>query len=163
MLHHENDDGSGYPDGKTSAEISQNAKLIGLADRYCAYVSARNYRRSVLPDQALRNMFVDKQHPIDAVLAEQFILQLGNYPPGSLVRLQNGEVGVVTERNTGPGGLHVHALRDAAGIAIPPAALAFAARRSTSEPEFAIAEALHEDQAGVRFSMKNVWGEQASL
>lgn len=163
MLHHENDDGSGYPDGKTSDEISQNAKLIGLADRYCAYVSARNYRRSILPDQALRNMFVDKPHPIDAALAEQFILQLGNYPPGSLVRLQNGEVGVVTERNSGPGGLHVHALRDASGIAIPAAALPFAARRSTSEPEFAIAEALHEDQAGVRFSMKNVWGEQASL
>ncbi|MET3131401.1 hypothetical protein AAKU55_001663 [Oxalobacteraceae bacterium GrIS 1.11] len=161
ILHHENDDGSGYPDGKTSAEITQNAKLIGLADRYCAQVSARNYRRSILPDLALCNLFQDAAHPIDAALAEQFILQLGKYPPGSLVRLQNGEIGVVTGRHDGAA--EVHALSDAAGLAIPAAALPFAALRSTSDAQYAIAEALHEDQAGVRFSMKNIWGEQARL
>ncbi|MFM9434480.1 HD-GYP domain-containing protein (c-di-GMP phosphodiesterase class II) [Janthinobacterium sp. CG_23.3] len=159
MLHHENDDGSGYPGGKTSDEITQNAKLIGLADRYCAHVSARNYRRSVLPDQALHKIFLNTEYKIDPALAEQFVLRLGKYPPGSLVRLRNGEVGVVTAAS----GSHVHALRDAAGIVIPAALLASAPLRSTSEPEFAIAEALHEDQAGVRFSMKNVWGDQARL
>ncbi|MDC8760389.1 HD-GYP domain-containing protein [Janthinobacterium fluminis] len=163
MLHHENDDGSGYPDGKTSEEITENAKLIGLADRYCAHVSARNYRRSMLPEQALRNIFIDSAQQIDPGLAEQFVRQLGHYPPGSLVRLHNGEIGVVTGRAGERGGVRVHALRDAAGLAIPAAALPFAAQRSTSEPEFAIAEALHEDQAGVRFSMKNIWGEQARL
>lgn len=162
MLHHENDDGSGYPDGKTAADITQNAKLIGLADRYCAHVSARNYRRSVLPDQALRKIFIENAHQIDPALAEQFVRQLGRFPPGSLVRLHNGEIGVVTQRESGDS-TRVHALRDAAGIAIPAAALAQAPLRSTGEPEFAIAEALHEDQAGVRFSMKNIWGDQARL
>src|SRR5471030_2617466 len=53
LLHHENDDGSGYPSGVASPGVTLNAKLISLADRYCAQVSARNYRSSILPDQAL--------------------------------------------------------------------------------------------------------------
>lgn len=163
MLHHENDDGSGYPSGKTSAEITQNAKLIALADRYCAHVSARNYRRSVLPDQALNSLFLDPTQPIDPLLAQQFVLQLGKYPPGSLVRLENGEIGVVVERQGRDRALRVHALRDAGGVAIPADALPFAARRSTTEPGFGIIESLHEDAAAVRFSMKHVWGDLARL
>ena len=163
MLHHENDDGSGYPDGKTSEEISENAKLIGLADRYCAQVSARNYRRSILPDQALRHLFVERPHPVAPALAEQFMRQLGEFPPGSLVRLQNGEIGVVSRRGDQAGELHVHALRDASGLPIPAIALPSAPLRSTGEPEFAIAQAVHEDEVAVRFSMKHIWGDLASL
>jgi response regulator RpfG family c-di-GMP phosphodiesterase len=43
-MHHENDEGSGYPAGIASPEVTRNAKLLSLADRYCAQVSARNYR-----------------------------------------------------------------------------------------------------------------------
>jgi hypothetical protein len=49
LLHHENDDGTGYPQGRLGDEISQNAKLIGLADRYCAFVSARIVRARLVP------------------------------------------------------------------------------------------------------------------
>ncbi len=157
LLHHENDDGSGYPDGKLGADIPQNAKLIGLADRYCAHVSARNYRRSILPDLALRNLFVENALPIDPALADQFIRQLGKYPPGSLVRMENGEIGVVTRR-LGADTLTVHALLAADGAALPEPTL-----RSTTEPACGIAEALHEDHARVRFSMRQIWGERASL
>ena len=157
LLHHENDDGSGYPEGKLGDEIPQNAKLIGLADRYCAHVSARNYRRSLLPSIALRNLFVDGDAPVDPVLASLFVEQIGKYPPGSLVRLANGEVGVVAHRGAG-GQVTVHALRTADGKTLPAAAI-----RHCAEPEYAIDEALHEDQVGVRFSMKHIWGELASL
>lgn len=160
LLHHENDDGSGYPAGVTRPEVTQNAKLINLADRYCAQVSARNYRRSILPDQALRALCEDQQHAVDPLLARHFVEQLGKYPPGCLVRLANGEIGVVTRRVTLPDGdeLHVHSLRDAAGVPLPTAAV-----RRTSDADCAIAEALSEDQAAIRFSMKQVWGAQASL
>ncbi|MBJ7313574.1 HD-GYP domain-containing protein [Rugamonas sp. CCM 8940] len=158
LLHHENDDGSGYPAGVASPQVTQNAKLISLADRYCAQVSARNYRRSVLPDQAMRNLLEENVPPLDPVLAEHFAHQLGNYPPGCLVRLQNGEVGVVTQRRADDGALGVRCLRGAAG-----ATLADAPLRSTGDNDCAIAEVLSEDQAGVRFSMKQIWGVQASL
>ncbi|NRR31879.1 HD domain-containing protein [Oxalobacteraceae bacterium] len=158
LLHHENDDGSGYPSGVTSPQVTQNAKLLSLADRYCAQVSARNYRRSILPDQALRNLTLDSSAATDHALAAVFEQELGMYPPGCLVRLHNGEVAVVTQRKIGEQTLCVHSLRDPNGAPLQPAAL-----RQTHAEGYGIAEVLSEDQANVRFSMKQIWGVQASL
>ncbi|USX12055.1 HD domain-containing protein [Oxalobacteraceae bacterium OTU3CAMAD1] len=158
LLHHENDEGSGYPAGIASPQVTFNAKLLSLADRYCAQVSARNYRRSVLPDQALRNLMDDKGSPVDPALAQHFRRELGDFPPGCLVRLATGEIGVVSHRLAGGDELHVHCLRDAAGAALPPAE-----QRRAAGDRHAIAEALSEDDAAIRFSMKQIWGPQASL
>ena len=157
MMHHENENGAGYPDGRRGDEIPQNAKLISLADRYCAFVSARNYRRSLLPDLALHNLFVACETPVDLSLAAHFISQLGAYPPGCLVRLENGETGVVTHRQPHDR-LDVVVLRDTDGQLLP-APLA----RRTEQANCAITQALHEDEAGLRFNMKQIWGELAAL
>ena len=160
LLHHENDAGTGYPAGVASPEVTQNAKLLSMADRYCAQVSARNYRCSVLPDKALQNLLDDPVIPVDQALAQHFVRELGTYPPGCLVRLQNGEIGVVTQRaaNAGNSGLGVHSLRDPAGALLQPAT-----PRHTADTDCAIAAVLSEDEASVRFSMKQVWGPLASL
>lgn len=167
LLHHENDDGSGYPAGVASPEVTLNAKLLSLADRYCAQVSARNYRRSILSDQALRNLRDDRDSPVDVHLFHIFSNELGDYPPGCLVRLVNGETAVVSRRGGDgdsdhgsrhrDGALHVHSLRDAAGAALTPPLL------RTAQGDHAIAAALGEDEAAIRFSMKQIWGLQASL
>jgi len=158
LLHHENDDGSGYPQGRLGDEISQNAKLIGLADRYCAFVSARNYRRSLLPPQALGKLACDKEMPVDPAVVAHFSFEIGPYPPGTLVRLQNNEIGVVSRRPDAGGALRVHVLRAADGSPLPLAEL-----RQTFEEGCEVAEALHEDQAKVRFTMQHIWGEAASI
>jgi hypothetical protein len=74
------------------------------------------------------------------------------------VRLANGESGVVTQRDAGDGVVEVHCLRDRAGKSFPATV-----HRRTSEPECSIAEVLSEDQAELRFSMKQIWGAQAAL
>lgn len=51
--HHERFDGSGYPDGLLGEEISIGARILGLADAYDALTSARSYRQSFTPVQAL--------------------------------------------------------------------------------------------------------------
>lgn len=158
MLHHENDDGTGYPEGRLGNEISQNAKLIGLADRYCAFVSARNYRRSLLPPAALEKLATEHEMPVDPAVIAHFTEQIGAYPPGTLVRLENGELGVVSARKNSAGALGVHVLRAADGSPFPLAEL-----RATDEPDCAIEQALHEDNAKLRFTMKHIWGELASL
>lgn len=158
LLHHENDDGSGYPAGKLGDEISQNAKLIGLADRYCAFVSARNYRRSLLPPMALERLGAGNEMPYDQIVLGHFATQIGAYPPGTLVRLENAELGVVSRRAQDGAGMGVHVLRAADGKP-----LLTAEERFTGTPGCAIAEALHEDHAKLRFPMKQVWGELASL
>ena len=156
LLHHENDDGSGYPEGRMGDEIAQNAKLIGLADRYCAFVSARNYRRSLVPPEALARLRAERAMPVDPAVLAHFARELGAYPPGTLVRLANGETGVVLWRGTPE--VHVCSLRDADGRMLTPEV-----HRNTDVAEHAIEEALHEDQARLRFTMKQVWGELASL
>jgi HD-GYP domain-containing protein (c-di-GMP phosphodiesterase class II) len=158
MLHHENDDGTGYPEGRLGNEISQNAKLIGLADRYCAFVSARNYRRSLLPPAALQKLATEHEMPVDPAVIAHFTEQIGAYPPGTLVRLDNGELGVVSARMDAAGVQRVHVLRAADGSPFPLAEL-----RNTGEAGCAIVEALHEDQARLRFTMKHIWGELAGL
>ena len=158
LLHHENDDGSGYPEGRLGDQISQNAKLIGLADRYCAFVSARNYRCSLLPPEALARLSVDVAMPVDPALVAQFGEQVGAYPPGTLVSLNNGSTAVVSARRGPDGGLPLHVLRSAQGNALPAPE-----PRSSADDGHGIEQALHEEQARVRFSMKQVWGELASL
>lgn len=158
LLHHENDDGSGYPEGRLGSQISQNAKLIGLADRYCAFVSARNYRRSLLPPAALTRLAAEHEMPVDHTVQAHFSEQLGPFPPGTLVRLENGEMGVVSSRRNERGEARVHVLRGADGRPFP-----LAEMRLDSEPGCTIAEALHEDCAKLRFTMKHIWGDLASL
>jgi len=51
--HHERYDGSGYPDGLQGEEISLGARILGMVDAYDALTSARSYRRSFTPEQAL--------------------------------------------------------------------------------------------------------------
>ena len=158
LLHHENDNGTGYPAGIASPEVTRNAKLLSMADRYCAQVAARNYRCSVLPDQALHSLLNDQHIPADQELAEHFRRELGNYPPGTLVRMEDGTLGVVTQRSGADGALAVHCLRGADGAALAPAT-----PRRTSDNGGTITEAVGEDQIGMRFSMKQIWGELASL
>ncbi len=157
LLHHESDDGSGYPHGARADEIPQSARLIGLADRYCANVSARNYRRSILPDVALEKLFFGDDTPADVTLARHFIEQIGKYPPGSLVKLDNGELGVVSHCDAS-GALMVHALRDSDGRPVSPPV-----PRSLVNGGCTIVQAMHEDDVGVRFNMKHIWGDLAAL
>jgi putative nucleotidyltransferase with HDIG domain len=51
--HHENFDGSGYPDGLTGEEIPLGAQIISVADAYDAITSTRPYRRGLSPAEAL--------------------------------------------------------------------------------------------------------------
>lgn len=157
LLHHEAEDGSGYPEGLHGDAIPLNAKLIGLADRYCASVSARNYRRSLPPSQALRALCIDNEAPVDLTLARHFIESLGQFPPGALVRLKNGECGVVARRDSN-GAIAIHALRGAAGAPLAPPQ-----SRSSHDDGCAIEESLTEIQLGMHFSMKSVWGDAAAV
>jgi HD-GYP domain-containing protein (c-di-GMP phosphodiesterase class II) len=159
LAHHESEDGNGYPFGKGGDEIPQGAKIIALADRYCAFVSARNYRKSLLPDKALQEAFYNPQHAVPGELAAEFIRQLGPFPPGSYVRLKNGEIGVVSARPQGQHACIVHVLISEKGIPLLPDPIA----REAAGPIFDIREALGEDDAAIRFGMKQIWGRQAAL
>ncbi len=156
LHHHENEDGSGYPSAKKGQDIPQNAKIIALADRYCSRITSRSYRKSMLPNAALRNLFVEGGKTVDSHLATYFIQELGMYPPGTTIRLQNGEIGVVTGKGHSPTTPIVHALIGPRG-----APLSFAIKRDTAKELYAVREALHPEQASMRFTMQHLWGDEA--
>jgi putative nucleotidyltransferase with HDIG domain len=56
--HHENWDGSGYPDGLRGEEIPIGARIIAVVDCFDALTSDRPYRRALSAERALR-MIVD--------------------------------------------------------------------------------------------------------
>lgn len=156
LLHHENEDGSGYPLGKSGDDIPLGAKVISLADRYCARVSTRNYRKSLLPNEALSDILLADHQSVDPMLTACFIHVLGTYPTGAVVRLANNDVGVVTGKNEGKSAPVVHALLGSDRVP-----LAQPLRRDTSRPEFSVQEMLSEEQVGVRVRMQALWGDEA--
>ncbi|OWW21613.1 HD-GYP domain-containing protein [Noviherbaspirillum denitrificans] len=158
LLHHENEDGSGYPGKKEISAVPQNARILAYADRYCASVSTRKYRKSLLPSAALRDVLIAKGKPADPMLAAYFIKELGTAPPGAFVRLQNGEIGVVTRRGIAATTPVVHTFIGPRG-----APLSFPIQRDTSKELYAIRDALSSEQAMLPFSMQQLWGEEAAL
>ncbi len=52
--HHENYDGSGYPDGLRGEEIPLEARIVKVADVYDALRTARPYKRAYTHEEALR-------------------------------------------------------------------------------------------------------------
>lgn len=157
LHHHENEDGSGYPSGLAGQDIPQNSKIIALADRYCARVSARSYKKSLFPNTALRDIFVDQGRSVDPLLAAYFIKELGLYPPGTFVRLQNREIAVVTRKGAAPTTPIVHAIIGPGG-----GLLGSSAKRDTGNNIYAIQEVLHEKKLTMRFEMHQLWGEEAN-
>lgn len=97
--HHERWDGSGYPKGLRYEAIGLNAEILGLADSFCALLSERPYRLATGHQQALEILFALRDKQFNPVLMEQFVQCVGLYPIGSLVELNNGEVGVVLLQN----------------------------------------------------------------
>ena len=95
---------------------------------------------------------------MDPILAATFIKELGIYPPGTFVRLINGEIGVVSQKGETATTPTVHALIGPRG-----APLSFAIKRDTSKELFTIKEAISSEEAAIHFSMQQVWGNQASL
>lgn len=96
---HERWDGSGYPCRLKGADIAEQAQIIGLADVFDALVTARPYKKTIAPHQALRELLVHgKQafsHPVLKVLGDYVTL----YPVGTGVRLNTGEIGRVVKVN----------------------------------------------------------------
>jgi hypothetical protein len=156
--HHENIDGSGYPHGRVGDEIPLYAKLISLADRYCARVTSKDYRKAALPNIALRDVFLSKNKEIDPDLAPYFIQNIGLYPPGSFVRLKNYEVGVVVKRGDKPNNPIVMSVLNPTGMPQSGKLL-----RNTGKAEFAVQEAVHKEIAGANLGMQRFWGALAAF
>jgi hypothetical protein len=107
LEHHENLNGSGYPHGLGRGNISLEARMLRLVDIFAARQRVRRGRGPMywsisrardLPGLT-EQIFRDDLDGLDISLARLLMARLGLFPPGSIVRLSNGEMAVVSRRS----------------------------------------------------------------
>jgi len=97
--HHEKNDGTGYQSCLKGEEIHLFARIAGLTDMYDAMTTDRIYRKSLLPTDVLKILYLRRKEYFEPSLVENFICSIGIYPIGSMVELNTGEAGLVTSVN----------------------------------------------------------------
>lgn len=97
--HHERVDGSGYPYRLAGDAISLHAQAAALVEAYDALTSDRPFQAGIEPTEALRELFTGAGRQFRADLVPALVKTLGVYPVGSLVRLSNDTLAVVTRQN----------------------------------------------------------------
>ena len=98
LQHHERCDGTGYPQGFTSENISKYAKLISIVDAYEAMTSARTYRESLTPLQVVAN-FEDTARFYEKAYLQPILTKIANTQLGMTVMLNDNSIGEVIKIN----------------------------------------------------------------
>lgn len=93
--HHERMDGFGYPEALPEMAISFYARAVSIVDAYDAITSRRCYSAPKPSAEALKILYENAGTHFDQKLVVKFIESIGIYPPGSVVEMDSGEVGVV--------------------------------------------------------------------
>ncbi len=156
--HHECENGAGYPRKLSGCAIEPGAKIVGLADRFCAQVTSRHYRAMRAPGVVLREFYAEKGAELDPAVAATLIRVVGIYPPGTLVRLKNGEIAVVVAATDNADAPLACAVLGANGHAFTVPAM-----RKTIKADFKITEVLTIDKIDFPIRMTQIWGDAAKL
>lgn len=91
--HHERPDGSGYPRGIT--EVNEASQLVQCVEVFVEGLGRAAGHSAVTATGLLRQMYLEAPK---STFVAVLIKELGIYPPGSIVRLDNGEIGMVVQR-----------------------------------------------------------------
>jgi len=99
LLHHERQDGTGYPRGLKGEAIGLYGSIAAIADTFDALTAVRPYAEPLSPSSALSYLYRERGSGFHSELVEQFIQCVGAFPVGSVVELNSGETGIVITQN----------------------------------------------------------------
>lgn len=102
LFHHENVDGSGYPQGLEGSEQSLFTRILHVADVYDALVSKRPYKEPYSPHEATEYLMGGCGIMFDKQVVEALLAYVPLYPKGTEVELSDGRIGIIYEN----AGLH---------------------------------------------------------
>ncbi len=146
--HHEHADGTGYPQGLT--EVADIAVALRVADVFMAKISPRKLRAALSIQEAARQLFREDH---GGALSTAVIKEFGIYPPGDLVRLACGEIGVVMRRTDSAKGPIVAALTDEHGHPT-----VHTVQRDTRQAAYAITGGMEDKSLVARLPPERVYG-----
>lgn len=101
LQHHERYNGSGYPKGLKGSQVHEFARITGIVDVYDALTADRVYRRAYPPNEAFEMLAGSGNFTHDYRLVKAFLANVAIYPVGTIVKLNSGDVGVVTGSERG--------------------------------------------------------------
>jgi hypothetical protein len=99
LQHHEREQGQGFPQRLTGSAISQDAKILGLVDAYTGLTLPPSRKPGLRPHEAIREIVRSKHESFSPALIKALLSEISVFPPGTLVRLNTGEMGQVTAVN----------------------------------------------------------------
>lgn len=95
MQHHERVDGTGYPNGLKGNEINYLAKIVAVADVYCAMTQDRVYKKAMHPFETM-SFILEKCHSsLDFSMSKTFLANISHFYIGHQVTLTNGQSGEI--------------------------------------------------------------------
>ncbi len=99
LMHHERNDGSGYPLGVTGDKINNYAKIVAIADVYDAMTAARIYRGPLCPFKVISIFESEGLQKYDGHYILTFLEHVATTYMNNRVRLNNGMEGDVIFMN----------------------------------------------------------------
>ncbi len=99
LMHHEREDGSGYPTGLTGEKLNLFTKIISVADIFDAMTSNRVYKGKETPFDVFKYMEEDSIGKLSPVVVNVLLNNIANYYIGDKVELNSGETGEIVYIN----------------------------------------------------------------
>lgn len=97
--HHERVDGSGYPDQLKHKQISPLANIVAVANAFDELCNPLVDERSHTAHESLSIIYAQQRSRFDSATLTALVHCLGVYPPGTIVLLSNGFIGMVVAVN----------------------------------------------------------------
>ncbi len=91
LMHHEREDGSGYPLGFSGLKIDLCAKIVAIADVYDAMTSKRVYGKKSTPFEAFEMFLTEGFRLFDTNMVDAFIKGIAPFYVGAKALLNTGE------------------------------------------------------------------------
>jgi HD-GYP domain-containing protein (c-di-GMP phosphodiesterase class II) len=97
---HERCNGSGYPRGRTTAQLHQLGKIAAVADAFVALVATRPHREGIQPYYVMTKLLQDvKAGLFDPDAVRGLLRAVSVFPIGSFIETNDGNMGRVIRSN----------------------------------------------------------------
>ncbi len=103
LLHHVNFEGQGYP-ATTAQRPDLLAHIVQVADIYDAFTSIRPYRQQARPREVLATLQGGAGKDFDPSVVAAVQKLMGGTPMGAVLKLDNGQLGLVVDMGSSPDG-----------------------------------------------------------
>ena len=97
LQHHENVDGTGYPDGLKKDKIMDLSLIVSIANAYDNLSTSTNGREAMFPSDILEYLMSNAGTKFDYNMVNVFCRIVIPFPRGTLVELSTGEIAVVED------------------------------------------------------------------